>query len=208
MDPATIGLILSLAPNVLDLLFGEGFDPKLLSDDRLLKYIANNKKMVDRRMLAKGLEGYRFQYPKASAYRTKEGLSDEYFQKWAEAYAKNKLTAFSNSWIQFLKSKGFYDRMKKELASLSDEYHKVFPKKVKTVAEYKRIGPVIERQRKRVHRMEKVVELLQDPAIKEYARKLYDKWLEKKDKSEPCQLYRGLELCRSCAGMGLMTYRN
>jgi hypothetical protein len=111
----------------------------------------------------------------------KKDLADEYFQKWAEAYAKNKLTAFSNSWVQFLKSKGFYDRMKKELASLSDEYHKVFPKKVKTAKEYKRIGPVIERPRKRVERIEKAVELLKDPAIKEYAQKLYDKWLQKKD---------------------------
>jgi hypothetical protein len=143
--------------------------------------------MVDRGTIARGLpgyglKGYEFRYPKASAYRTKEGLSDEYFQKWAEAYAKNKITAFSNSWVRFLKSKGFYDRMKKELAMLSDEYHKAFPKRVKTAAEYKRIGPVILRQRKRVKRMERAIELLQDPSIKEYARKLYDKWLQKKDK--------------------------
>jgi hypothetical protein len=159
-----------------------------LTDEKLLKYIGNKlEKMVDRGMIARGLpgyglEGYGFRYPKASAYRTKEGLSDEYFQKWAEAYAKNKLTAASNTWVQFLKSKGFYDRMKKELAALSEQYHNVFPKKIKTAKEYKRLGPVISRQRKRLQRMEKAVESLEDPAIKEYARKLYDKWLQKKDK--------------------------
>jgi hypothetical protein len=130
-----------------------------------------------------GLEGYGFRYPKTSAYRTKEGLSDEYFQKWAEAYAKNKLTAAWNTWVQFLKSKGFYDRMKKEFAALSEQYHSVFPKKVKTAKDYKRLGPVISRQRKRVQRIEKAVELLdKDPSIKEYAKQLYDKWLQKKDK--------------------------
>jgi hypothetical protein len=72
--------------------------------------------------------------------------------------------------------------MKKELAMLSAECHKAFPKKVKTAKEYKRLGPVILRQRKRVKRIEKAVELLQDPSIKEYAKKLYDKWLQKKDK--------------------------
>jgi hypothetical protein len=181
---------------VLDLLFGKGhgIKPEALNDPKILKYISSRlENMVDRRMLAQGLpgyglqgyglEGYGLRYPKASAYRTKEGPSDEYFQKWAEAYAKNKLTAAWNTWVQFLKSKGFYDRMKKELASLSDEYHKVFPKKIKTAKDYKRLGPVISRQRKRVQRIEKAVELLdKDPAIKEYAKKLYDKWLQKKGK--------------------------
>jgi hypothetical protein len=65
-------------------------------------------------------------------------------------YTKNKLTAASNTSVQFLKSKGFYDRMKKELAALCQEYHSVFPNKVKTAKECKGIGPVNERQRKRV----------------------------------------------------------
>jgi hypothetical protein len=67
----------------------------------------------------------------------------------------------------------------KELAALTEQYHIVFPNKVKTAAEYKRIGPVISRQRKRVQRIEKAVELLEDPAIKQYAKQLYDKWLQK-----------------------------
>jgi hypothetical protein len=69
--------------------------------------------------------------------------------------------------------------MKKDFAARSEQYHSVFPKKVKTAKEYKRIGPVISRQRKRVERIEKVVELLEDPAIKQYAKQLYDKWLQK-----------------------------
>jgi hypothetical protein len=124
IDPATISLILSLAPTVLDLLFGRGHGIKVeaLTDEKLLKYIGNKlEKMVDRGMIARGLpgyglEGYGFRYPKVAGFRTKEGISEEYFKLWAEAYAKNKLTAAANTWVQFLKSKGFYDRMK-ELAT-------------------------------------------------------------------------------------------
>jgi hypothetical protein len=90
------------------LLFGEGLkiDPNVLTDKSLLKKLLINK-MVDRRMLARGLPGYGlegyglegegFRYPSVKTYLTKKGISPEYFQKWAEAYAKNKLTAASKT---------------------------------------------------------------------------------------------------------------
>jgi hypothetical protein len=55
MDPATFGLLFSIAPTVLDLLFGEGHIKKSLHPQR---YSSKN-------MLAYGLEGYGegYRYP-------------------------------------------------------------------------------------------------------------------------------------------------
>jgi hypothetical protein len=91
MDPATIGLLISIAPTVLDLLFGEGHIKKSL----------RHQKYPSESMYGYGLEGYGmfgegYRYPPLTGpyvrlpYQTKYGIIEKTIQvpskKWAAAY--------------------------------------------------------------------------------------------------------------------------
>jgi hypothetical protein len=96
MDPATIGLLISIAPTVLDLLFGEGHIKKSLHQQR---YPSEN-------MYGYGLEGYGYRYPPLTGpytrlpYKTKYGIIEKTVQmpskKWAAAYFLNKRAVANN----------------------------------------------------------------------------------------------------------------
>jgi hypothetical protein len=62
MDPATIGLLISIAPTVLDLLFGRG---NVIKHEILLQ---NPKKMYGYGLEGYGLEGEGLRYPPITGY--------------------------------------------------------------------------------------------------------------------------------------------
>jgi hypothetical protein len=110
MDPATIGLLISIALTVLDLLFGEGHIKKSLYQQRY----------PSKSMYGYGLEGYGmfgegYRYPPLTGlyvrlpYQTKYGIIEKTVQvpskKWAAAYFLNKKAVASNEWVKFLRSK-------------------------------------------------------------------------------------------------------
>jgi hypothetical protein len=108
MDPATIGLLTSIAPTVLDLLFGRGSDIKH-------EIILENPG----KMYSYGLEGYGYRYPKIEGYYYEEPITLGTFtrgrlackpikryppkvdEKWVAAYLLNKLAAKENKWREF-----------------------------------------------------------------------------------------------------------
>jgi hypothetical protein len=114
MDPATIGLLISIVPTVLDLLLGEGHIKKSLHPQR---YSSKN-------MLAYGLEGYGegYRYPPLTGpyvvmpYETSRGVIQKAIQvpsmKWAAAYFLNKRAVANNKWVNFMRSK--MDALRKE----------------------------------------------------------------------------------------------
>jgi hypothetical protein len=108
MDPATIGLLISIAPTVLDLLFGRGNVIKH-------EFILENPK----EMYGYGLEGYGYRYPPIEGYYYEEPITLGTFtrcrlkgkpikryppkvdEKWVAAYLLNKLAAKENKWREF-----------------------------------------------------------------------------------------------------------
>jgi hypothetical protein len=118
MDPATIGLLISMAPTVLDLLFGEGHIKESLHPQRI----------SSKDMLAYGLEGYGegYRYPPPSetfALLPLQTSSGKIIQraipvptkKWAAAYFLNKRAVAKNPWVSFMRSK---------MGELRDEYYR------------------------------------------------------------------------------------
>jgi hypothetical protein len=120
MDPATIGLLISIAPTVLELLFGRG---NIIKHEMLLE---NPQKMY-----GYGLEGYGYRYPRrrrqmaVTAYYYPGELQDEYIK----AAVFNKAIASKNPWINFLRQKGFYDDIRKKLRDLRQKYQEEVGKK-------------------------------------------------------------------------------
>jgi hypothetical protein len=136
MDPATIGLLISMAPTVLDLLFGEGHIKESLYPQR---YSSKN-------MLAYGLEGYGegYRYPPLTGpyvvmpYETSRGVIQKAIQvpskKWAAAYFLNKKAVANNPWVKFMRTK-------------MDDLRKEYYMSVKGVKEEKDIPARVERIR-------------------------------------------------------------
>jgi uncharacterized small protein (DUF1192 family) len=115
MDPATIGLLISIAPTILDLLFGRG---NIIKHETLLE---NPKEMY-----GYGLEGYGYRYPRrkrqmtVAAYYYPRELQDEYIK----AAVFNKAIASENPWIKFLRKEKFYEGVRNKLRELRDKYQK------------------------------------------------------------------------------------
>jgi hypothetical protein len=130
MDPATIGLLISIAPTVLDLLFGHG---------NAIKHETFPKKMY-----GYGLEGYGYRYPPLPEeytilpYQTSRGAIEKAIRlpskKWAAAYFLNKKSVEKNKWVNFLR---------KKMDDLRKEYYMT----VKGVKEEKEIPAKVERIR-------------------------------------------------------------
>jgi hypothetical protein len=91
MDPATIGLLISIAPTVLDLLFGQGHIKDSLRQQR---YPLEN-------MYGYGLEGYGYRYPRRRRKLTVETYYPESLQpELIRAAVFNRAIAKKNDWIQ------------------------------------------------------------------------------------------------------------
>jgi hypothetical protein len=107
MDPATIGLLISIAPTVLDLLFGEGH----------IKESLHPQRYSSKDMLAYGLEGYGegYRYPPLPAQFAGVPIETKYgvivkpvripTKKWAAAYFLNKKAVANNPWVNFMRTK-------------------------------------------------------------------------------------------------------
>jgi hypothetical protein len=120
MDPATTGLLISIAPTVLDLLFGRG---NIIKHELLLE---NPKKMY-----GYGLEGYGYRYPRR---RRMMGVESYYYpgelqNEFIKAAVFNRAIASKNPWIQHLKDTGVYDKIREELQKAKQSYKTKDPSK-------------------------------------------------------------------------------
>lgn len=124
MDPATIGLLISIAPTVLDILFGRGSDQRSRT-----KYSVIKHELVPKKMYGYGLEGYGYRYPPIEGYYDepiklgtitkgpRKGLEIKRYppkvdKRWVAAYLLNKQYA-ANMWREIAK---------KYLQAASQEY--------------------------------------------------------------------------------------
>jgi hypothetical protein len=113
MDPATIGLLISIAPTVLDLLFGRGHHIK----DQAL--IQNLKTMYGYGLKGYGYAGKGFRYPPVQGYYDepvtiatvqkegpRKGMEIKRYlpkvdERWVAVYLLNKRIAAKNEWRKY-----------------------------------------------------------------------------------------------------------
>jgi uncharacterized small protein (DUF1192 family) len=120
MDPATIGLLISIAPTVLDLLFGQGH---IKESFRQQRYPLEN-------MYGYGLEGYGYRYPRRRRKLTVETYYPESVQpELIRAAVFNRAIAKKNDWIQHLHDSSFYDNVRKLLQAAKATYKPKDPAK-------------------------------------------------------------------------------
>jgi hypothetical protein len=126
MDPATIGLLISIAPTVLDLLFsGRRVTFGHVRRTNIIKH-----ETIPKKMYGYGLEeGYGYRYPPLEQYarlpyQTTRGVIEKIVRvptkKWAAVYFLNKRAVAKNKWVNFLR---------KKMDNLRDEYYKEVGKK-------------------------------------------------------------------------------
>jgi uncharacterized small protein (DUF1192 family) len=120
MDPATIGLLISIAPTVLDLLFGQGH---IKDSSRQQRYPLEN-------MYGYGLEGYGYRYPR----RRREVTVSTYYPPETQpelirAAVFNRAIAKKNDWIEHLHDSGFYDKVRDLLQAAKATYKPKDPTK-------------------------------------------------------------------------------
>jgi hypothetical protein len=118
MDPATIGLLISIAPTVLDVLFGQGHNIK--------KSLSNQN--YPNNMYGYGLEGYR--YPRRRRKLTVQTYYPEAVHPdLIRATVFNRAVAKENPWIAHLRATGAYDRIREELRKAAQTYKSKDPEK-------------------------------------------------------------------------------
>jgi uncharacterized small protein (DUF1192 family) len=125
MDPATIGLLISIAPTVLDLLFGQGH---IKESSRQQRYPLEN-------MYGYGLEGYGmygqgYRYPR----RRREVTVSTFYPLEVQpnlirAAVFNRAIAKKNDWIEHLRNSGFYDKVRDFLQAAKATYKPKDPTK-------------------------------------------------------------------------------
>jgi hypothetical protein len=125
MDPATIGLLISIAPTILDLLFGEGH---IKESFRRQRYPLEN-------MYGYGLEGYGmygqgYRYPRRRRKLTVETYYPEAVQPaLIRAAVFNRAIAQKNPWIQHLEKTGVYRDIRTLLQKARETYNSKNPQK-------------------------------------------------------------------------------
>jgi hypothetical protein len=136
MDPSTIGLLISIAPTVLDLLFGRGTKYTDIKHELVLENTKENtQKMYGYGLEGYGLEGYGYRYPPVEGHYEepivlgtvskgpRTGLQIKRYppkvdKKWVAAYLLNKQSK-ANRWREIAKkylqaaSKEYLDELKK-----------------------------------------------------------------------------------------------
>jgi hypothetical protein len=118
MDPTTIGLLISIAPTVLDLLFGQGHIKKSLHPQRY-----SSKNMYDYGLEGYGMYGQGYRYPRRRRKLTVETFySPEVQPELIRAAVFNRAIAKKNDWIQHLHNSGFYDNVRKLLQAARATY--------------------------------------------------------------------------------------
>jgi hypothetical protein len=126
MDPATIGLLISIAPTVLDLLFGRGYHIK--ESFRQQRYPLEN-------MYGYGLEGYGmygqgYRYSRRRRKLTVQTYYPEEVQpELIRAAVFNRAIAKKNPWIQHLEKEGVYRDIRTLLQKARESYRSKNPEK-------------------------------------------------------------------------------
>jgi hypothetical protein len=152
MDPATIGLLISIAPTVLDLLFGSGrhLNTSLLEKTPMYGYGYG--------MEGYGLEGLGYRRPRRE--RTVQTFYKD--PKVREKYFKhavfNKAIVTKNPWVDFLRKRGVYKQISDLLRSAREDYRKEHPFPVKDKAK-------VEALQKHIACLQTELEVLQDKAL-------------------------------------------
>jgi hypothetical protein len=107
MDQATIGFIISIAPTVLDLLFGEGHHIK-----KTLSNQNNRNNMYGYGLQGYGMLGEGYRYPRRRRKLTVQTYYPEAVQpELIRATVFNRAVAKENPWIRHLRATGAYDRI-------------------------------------------------------------------------------------------------
>jgi archaellum component FlaC len=70
------------------------------------------------------LYGYGYRYPRRAR---KAYIGEENAEKWARAAIFNTAVANKNPWVEFLRSKKFYDELRDKLGKLRIEYYSKYP---------------------------------------------------------------------------------
>jgi hypothetical protein len=156
-DPVTI--LISLAPFILDLLFGEGHSRASERSEHSMKHRKINPSNIkmDKALLMSGGA-----YPRRKDYESDK----EFYDVYAKEYAKYAVKSTANPWVLYLEKSGFYDRMREEIDRLRDKYnqlkidsgipivtkekHYTKPlsvKKEKQIAKYKAVKDILEQIR-------------------------------------------------------------
>jgi hypothetical protein len=123
MDPATIGLLISIAPTVLDLLFGQGH---IKDSSRQQRYPLEN-------MYGYGLEGYGmygqgYRYPRRRRKLTVETYYPEAVQpELVRAAVFNRAFAAKNPWLQFLHKEKYFEQIRNLLKQAAQQYRAQHP---------------------------------------------------------------------------------
>jgi hypothetical protein len=128
MDPATIGLLISIAPTVLDLLFGQGH---IKESSRQQRYPFEN-------MYGYGLEGYGmygqgYRYPRRRRKLTVETYyTPESQPELIRAAVFNRAIAKKNPWLQFLEKENVFGQIRDLLKQKAAKYRAKNPVTEKT----------------------------------------------------------------------------
>jgi hypothetical protein len=118
MDPATIGLLISIAPTVLDLLFGRGSDFQSRSKNSALQARSKNNIIKHETLLENpeemygyGLEGYGYRYPRRRRQITVETYYPESVQpEFVRTAVFNRAVAAKNPWLEFLHRNEYFKK--------------------------------------------------------------------------------------------------
>jgi hypothetical protein len=188
MDPATIGLLISIAPTVLELLFGRGNSN--IKHEMLLENIKENTKENPKEMYGYGLEGYGYRYPPIEGYYEepivlgsvtkgpRKGLQIKRYppkvdKKWVATYLLNKNFG-ANRWREIAK-KYLQAASEAYLAELKDTDKEAYAR-------------AILNQQKRKAKKDKLPLALRTPE----GQKLYEELKQfEKDKEKLRQIYYG-----------------
>jgi hypothetical protein len=136
MDPATISLLISIAPAVLDLLFGRGHH---LKEE---EHIQNLKDMYGYGLEGYGLYGRGYRYPHVEGYYEEPIVTGTIQQgprkgqklqryppkvddRWVAAYLLNKQLAEKNKWREYA-TKALQEASKKYLEDLKKADEKAY----------------------------------------------------------------------------------
>jgi hypothetical protein len=120
MDPTTIGLLISITPTVLDLLFGQGH----------IKESFRQQRHPFENMYGYGLEGYGYRYPKRKRRLAVETYYPEnVYPDVIRAATFNHALARKNPWIEHLEKSQFYDKVRQLLQEARKTYKPKDPAK-------------------------------------------------------------------------------
>jgi uncharacterized small protein (DUF1192 family) len=153
MDPATIGLLISIAPTVLDLLFGSGhhLNTPLLEKTPMYGYGYS--------MDGYPLEGLGCRRPRAQRTVTTIYRDPEVREKYFRYVVFNRAITAENPWVKFLRENNYYQKISDLLKETRVKYRQANP--------FKPTKKNIEALQKHIARLKTELSVLQDDALRQ-----------------------------------------